>query len=257
MSTPNLSLAQLQKHFMAEFTHNSNEVFKDHIKGNQLNNNVEQLLGIYRNNHYGARLSALSNIFPITEQVIGPENFTPLALKYIKKFTSTHWDLNTNGKEFIDFIHVEITDNPHLGELFYLAELSRLEYFFHLSYYAENVPTTTITNQIVEQDAAKLGFIQSPSLYLFETPYPVYQIWINNKEGNGEQPVEHTKKKYFHVVYREEFKPDIETINEPEFVLLSNAINGVSLFDLVNEYGETVTILLPKFIEKKWITPLL
>lgn len=45
-------------------------------------------------------------------------------------------------------------------------------------------------------------------------------------------------------------------INEPEFILLSNVIKGMSLLDLVNKYGETVTILLPKFIEKQWITPL-
>lgn len=256
MSKSTLSLAQLQKHFIAEFTRNSNPKFREVIKGNKLNNNVDQLLGIYCNNHYGARLSALLSIFPITEQIIGTENFTPLALKYIKQFSSIHWDLNTNGDEFIDFIQSEISNNPFLDELFYLAELSRLEYFFHLTYYAENIKETAVLNQQTEQDAAKISFIKSPSLHLFETPYPVYQIWQNNKNSQGGKSVEDTQEKYFHVIYREEFKPRIKTVAESEFELLSLVIKGASLLDLVNQHGESVTALLPEFLKNKWITPL-
>jgi len=257
MSQSTLSLAQLQKHFIAEFTRNSNPKFRETIKGNVLNNNVDQLIAIYCNNHYGARLSALLSIFPVTEQIIGSENFTPLALKFSKQCTSTHWDLNTNGDEFIDFIHNEISKNSYLNELFYLAELSRLEYLFHLTYYAENIKVSAVLNQQTEQDAAKMCFIKNPSLHLFKTPYPVYQIWQNNKNGQGELSVKDTQEKYFHVIYREEFKPCIKIVDESEFELLSLVIKGVTLLDLVNQHGEYVTKLLPEFLKNKWITPLI
>lgn len=251
MSNEHLSLEELQQYFVNELTGKEEALFRQHISGNKLNNNVDVLINIYRNNHQSSRLSALSTIFPITKQIIGTENFTPLTLQYIKKVTSKHWDLNTNGEEFIHFIQDKIGNNPNAESLFYLSELSRLEYLFHLSYYADNCPKVTFTNEYSEQ----LTFNKNPSAYLFTSPYPVYKIWKNNKKGMGEKAVEQNQETYFHLIYRIEYQPIISTLNKTEFALLQSAMTGATLIDLVNKYNEDVAKYIPSFIEKKWLIP--
>lgn len=250
MTNKSLSLTQIQQYFIGELIGNKNETFRSQIKGNCNNNKVEQLLAIYRNNHRGTRLSALANIYAITLKIIGKENFDAITLKYINKNASTHWDLNTNGDDFYLFLQKIINSTKELEALFYLPELARLEYSIHLCYYADN----NIQQEIKDQSPQHLYFLKDPSLFLFKSYLPVYQIWKNNKNEQGELSVENNIIEYFHIIYRKHYKATIEDIDELLFTLLNDAINGHSLFDLVTKHGENVLNNLPLFIERKWLS---
>ena len=87
-----LTLAELQQAFLQTLGGQSNDDFNSLVVDNTLSGKMgkAQRIDIYQRNHIGARVSALENIYPICQQILGDEAFfhiaelVPSALQHIK-----------------------------------------------------------------------------------------------------------------------------------------------------------------------------
>jgi hypothetical protein len=206
-------------------------------------------LDIYQRNHVGARVKGLSNVYPVCEQILGEMAFERLANDHVSQVQSPHWDLNFHGKDFAEFLALQCQQHSGLNELFYLADLARLEWLFHICYYA---PANTMVAPS-SQDPELITFVADSSLYLFISEWPVQQIWQNNRDDQGEQEVEHNQEHYYHLIYREQFSPQLYNLEVAQYGLLKDCIAGKTLAQLAEIHGEVVSSAIPYFIEQHWL----
>ncbi len=246
-----LSLAQLQQAFLAELSGQPSEAFRAAVKDNTLAGKMDKArrIDIYVRNHVGARVNGLGNVYAVCQQILGEEVFYHLAADYVASFASAHWDLNFHGGDFDQFLQREIDRLATLAELFYLPDLARLEWAYHICYFAAANQPQTVNTQEPEQ----LRFVADTSLSLFSTPLPVFQIWHNNRQNKGDLPVEDDQAVYYYVVFRDEFIPQVYTLNEAQYLLISDCVDGKSLAELAELHGEAVSENIPLFIQQKWL----
>jgi hypothetical protein len=246
-----LSLQQLQRAFMVELSGDCSEAFRGAVKDNRIAGKMDkaQRIDIYYRNHVGARVNGLGNVYPVCRQILGEQRFDRLATDYVATFVSDHWDLNYHGKDFDQYLKGEMVRLDTLAELFYLPDLARLEWVFHLCYFAAANNEVVITSQQPEQ----LRFIADSSLQWFSSEWPVYQIWHNNRQNKGALAVEDTLAVYHHLVFREALVPQVYLLSEPQYLLLADCIKGLSLTELAELHGEVVAANIPLFIQQKWL----
>jgi hypothetical protein len=246
-----LTLQQLQQAFMDELSGKPSEAFQALVVDNGPDGrmNKARRIDIYQRNHIGARASGLGTSYPVCQQILGEDTFYRLASDYVATFPSNHWDLNFHGADFNQFLAVQCDRIPAFADLFYLPELARLEWLFHISYYAQENQAIAVQNQ----DPEALIFHPDSSLRLYCSELPVYQIWQNNREGQGEKPVENNQSCYYHLIFREEFFPKIHSLSQSQYQLLNGCLAGKSLAELAEVHGETVAENIPLFIEQRWL----
>jgi hypothetical protein len=246
-----LSLKQLQQAFVDELSGKPNDAFRSLVFDNKLAGKMAKArrIDIYQRNHIGARASGLGNVYAVCQQILGEELFYRLACDFVATFDSTDWDLNFHGGDFNQFMDQQCRTREGLQELFYLADLARLEWLFHISYFANVNPPCTVQSQ----DPDDLHFQPDTSLQLFTSELPVFQVWSNNRNDKGEQVVEDNQPVYYHVVFRQQYFPKVYNLDAAQFVLLEDCIKGKTLSELAQIHGETVAANIPLFIESHWL----
>ncbi|MFT5162283.1 MAG: hypothetical protein ACI9FJ_000851 [Alteromonadaceae bacterium] len=251
LSLAGLSLAELQQAFMAELSGQPNDAFRAVVKDNLLAGKMNKAtrIDIYHRNHIGARVSGLGNVYPVCQQILGEDAFAHLADVYVASFNSSHWDLNYHGEDFDQFLAEKIQQIASLDALFYLADLARLEWAFHVCYFAPaNQPC-----KVESQDPDKLHFVGDSSVKLLSSELPIFQIWYNNRQDKGDEGVEDTQAVYYHLVYREDLIPQVYNLSATQYALITDCIAGKTLAELAELHGEAVAQNIPTFIEQKWL----
>lgn len=248
-----LSLRALQLAFMKELSGKHDEAFRESVVDNTLDGrmNKARRIDIYRLNHIGARVKGLNNVYPVCLQILGEKLFERLAEDYVATHRSIHWDLNFHGADFSEFLAQKTAQIPQLNELFYLGELARLEWLFHICYYAGNNERPMVNADVTPE---QLRFRADVSLQLFETQWPVYQIWRNNRDGIGEAEVIDDAEHYYQVVFRRQYQPRVDTLTAAHFALLQDSIDGKTLGELAERHGEIVGSAIPAFIEQGYLS---
>ena len=90
-------------------------------------------LAAYGHNLQANRHQALAGAYPVITQVVGPDYFEHLALRYGQQQPSTSGNLHDYGENFSEFLAEE---GP--ASLPYLADLATLEWACHRAYFAED-----------------------------------------------------------------------------------------------------------------------
>ncbi len=140
-------------------------------------------LNIYRNNVFGNFLAVLSSTYPITKKIIGEKKFEKVAIKFCHAFPSKSGDLNNFGQQFPEF-------TKSLKPL-YLQDLAQLELFFHQSYFASQDNEKIEITELQKIDLAnfeKIIFSLSKTAVLFNSEFPIYSIWHEEKKIKKTQP---------------------------------------------------------------------
>lgn len=247
-----MSLQKLQLAFMDELSGQSNDTFRalvvENVVAGKMNRN--RRIDVYRRNHIGARVLGLGNVYAVCRQILGAAAFDQLAEDYVATFKSSHWDLNFHGKDFELFLSVQCQALDELADLFYLPDLARLEWAFHISYYADANQSGAIHSQGTEQ----LRFEPDTSLHLLCSELPVYQIWRNNRDGRGDLAVVNDQSHYYQLIFRAEYVPQVHSLNEAQYKLLCDCIDGKSLTQLADIHGEAIVAHIPYFVEQRWLT---
>jgi hypothetical protein len=246
-----LTLQQLQQAFMDELSGNPSPAFRALVKDNNAEGRPtsQRRVEIYKANHTGARTGALEGLYPICQQILGEEVFDQLAITYVDRCTSEHWDLNFHAKDFDQFLAQAIEQHEDLKDYFYLPELAHFEWAFHICYFAEANPVFEVTSQ----DPDDLKFALDTSVQLLENQWPVWQIWHNNRNDKGDEAVENTQEAYYHLIHRTDLIPQVYALNEDQYKLMVDCIAGKTLNELAELHGEVVSENIPAFIGQAWL----
>lgn len=176
--------------------------------------------------------------------------FDRIACQYVAANPSLQWDLNIQGADFHQVLAAKIAQHQGLSELTYLPDLARLEWYFHLCYYAPANPQ----HQPSSDDPEQITFAPDSSLQLFTCVWPVAQVWqINRQDELKEQSVERNQEVYYHIAHREAFAPQIYSLEAPQYALLEDCLQGLSLAALAEKHGEMVSTTVVEFIQRQWI----
>lgn len=139
-------------------------------------------LAVYRNNYRVGLIETLNMIYPVCGQIVGEAFMTGLAREYSKLHASHSGNLHLYGGSFGDFLQ----DFPPARELPYLADVARLEWAVHRSYYAIDqpaLPASALAGVAPEQVGA-LQFRLAAACQLLVSPWPIVAIWQGHQPGH-------------------------------------------------------------------------
>ena len=211
-------------------------------------------LDIYRNNTRGARVNALEQIYPICARILGTSTFRAIARDYTAADTRGSADLNTYGEGFCHHLARLHTEGRLADDFIYLSDLAVLEYKFHRAYFVDDDPEFGFFEfEHSVQNGAMIYFRLSQALSLLSSKFPLYQIWRSNHEHHKSDNVNAIGGVQYLVVYRDDFRPAIATVEPCEYRLLDAIAEKTSLQQLIDETACPVDQLLPKMIAQKWI----
>ncbi|OHX21077.1 putative DNA-binding domain-containing protein [Chromobacterium sphagni] len=152
-------------------------------------------LAVYRNNYRVGLIDALSHSHPVCLQLVGEEFFTALARKYVKGHASHSGNLHLYGDAFADFI----AGFAHCRDLPYLADVARLEWAVHRSYYAADIQPldSGALAAIAPEQWDQLCFTPLPDVALCPAATPAASIWLAHRDGGSlegilQRPAENT-----------------------------------------------------------------
>lgn len=132
-------------------------------------------LAVYRNNYRGNLHDALLGTYPVLAQLVGADFFRFLARKFIERTPSKSGNLSDYGARLGDFI----ADFPAAQNLPYLADVARLEWWYHRAYFAEDARPLELAklSQVAPENYPQLRWKTHPAAFLMRSPYPVVAIW--------------------------------------------------------------------------------
>ncbi|MCG8314742.1 MAG: DNA-binding domain-containing protein [Pseudomonadales bacterium] len=94
---------------------------------------------VYRSNHVGVHMDALQSHFPATQEVLGDEVFSALALVYGDYVTDSGWDINLYGAEFCQLLAAQaLSVKSQNYDWQAIAWLANLEYCLLQLYYQDD-----------------------------------------------------------------------------------------------------------------------
>ncbi len=218
-----LPLRDLQRYFK-DSIFNKNEQLNIFINENNLT--AEKRLQIYRNNIFITLTTALRNIYPSIQRLVGEEFFAGLANKYIRVHPSTSGNLHAFGDKFAEFISVF----PPAQTLSYLPDVARLEWAYHEVFHGEDYISFDINKlkSIPKEKYGNIKFKLNPNCRLFAFRFPIVHIWqICKIETNNQAEVNLAEGGEKVLVIRRQLEVTFEKLTEGEFVLLSALKRGI------------------------------
>jgi len=214
----------------------------------------QRALDIYRNNTYGARIDALALVYPVCNIILGNEVFRSIAREYVLSGNDTESDLNHYGELFNRHFQLLLNTGRLAEGYMYLSDLAKLEFIIHRAYYADNDPDFNF--QLFEQkinNEESFYLKISVSLGLVKSAYPVYEIWLKNKNHQATKDIYAIEETQYLLVHRDSYKLVVIPVERYEYVLLDACINEVLFQDIVESSEYNIDVILPKLITNKWI----
>ncbi|OBU88329.1 HvfC/BufC N-terminal domain-containing protein [Chromobacterium subtsugae] len=140
-------------------------------------------LAVYRNNYRVGLIDTLAHSHPVCRQLVGEEFFTALAREYVKTHASHSGNLHLYGASFSDFI----AGFEHCRELPYLADVARLEWAAHRSYYAADAEAldSGALAAFAPEQWEQLIFTPLPGVALCAADSPALSIWLAHRDGGS------------------------------------------------------------------------
>lgn len=139
----------------------------------QANNTSARGLKAYQSNAGALAVRSLQSVYPVVEQLIGPEAFAMLARDLWCSLPPTRGDLAQWGGGLADFV----TAIPQLGTEPYLPDVARIEWALHLAATAVDEAADLASLALLtthEPDALTLQL--APGTVLIGSPHPAASI---------------------------------------------------------------------------------
>lgn len=225
--------------------------------------NQEMQLSIYRGNRDGAYQKVLAQIYPACFNILGDDYFNQLCRRYYFEYPSTNSNLNIYGEYFPVFMRQQLEINKELKGMEYLGDLACLEWHYHCAYYAKNDETFSFEklSKVDVHNQPNICFEISCSLSIASTIFPLLDIWNANKVLTDEKQIfSFPDEDINFCVSRFECVPIVTLLNQQQYVLLTEIINGRSFYELIELIqekhisAEMFEKELKYFVQKKWLT---
>lgn len=225
------NLKQFQRHFVEAITSgrlNDSKLLEHMIPSKNLN--AKEALETYLND-YNARLSeALQEKFISVHFVIGDESFYEVCRLFLNQFSSRSYDLDAFGHEFPHFI----SQHSLSKEFPFLKDLATLDLTFNQFFHAslEEPVEPEIFEQLEDPGSLKVQFIRN--FKLFNSPYPLYDIW--QWRDNSEQELNLSQAQAL-LLFKSQAVVKSTLLSPIQFQLLKYLHQGLSLMETL-EYLE-------------------
>ena len=212
------TLHELQHQFVAAVLSGRFDSVSDKIR--VAGSTAERRLGIYRNNTFTNLRSALREVYPSIEALVGAAFFRHAADAYIAAHPSVSGDLNDYGGHFAAFLSGFA---PAAG-LPYLADVARLEWALESAYYAADHPPLEIARlaEISPERYADLRLALHPAATLIQSAFPLHAIWqVHQPDYAGDGQVDLASGGVNLLVARRGSNTVVEPLDSAEFIFLS------------------------------------
>ena len=146
-------------------------------------------IDIYRNSIFGGLLKSLTEIYPVTQRLVGNEFFDALCLRYIACTSSHNPDINYYGQTLAEFT---AQFEPAMS-LPYLPDVMRLEWAWHWALQVKETETSALKTltTLDAESLSRVTLILTNSASLIRSAFPVLTIWqVNQAEQDGDTAVD-------------------------------------------------------------------
>lgn len=197
-------------------------------------NPAGQRFNVYRNNVALSLIEALQASFPVLADLLGAEQFTPLARAFMARHRPDTPVLHQYGARLPVFLETY----PPLLDQPYLPDLARVEQALRESYHAADaapVDPQKLTNlppEALGQAVLKLA----PSVQLLRSDWPIFDL-MHGTKGRGPQSV---------LIARAEFDPTPHLLTETQADFIGPLLAGQTLgaaFESVPEGFDLTPVL--------------
>ena len=190
----------------------------------------------YQANGMALAERALTAAYPVLAQLIGNENFAPLAQQFWRHYPPQCGDLAQWGNNFGDYLDTlsQLADEP------FLSDVARVEWSLHrAATFKDAVPDPQSFALLASDDSNETTLTLSPGVALLASAYPVVSI-VNahlSTEPTIAQAAERLSSgvKEYALVWRQGFKPLVRTSTAAEHTLLLTLQAGMSLEVALNK----------------------
>ncbi len=221
-------MSQFYQEFEAYLKGEPSTIHKQ-IKSDEKGSAIERI-NIYREAYQFRLIDILQGSFPTIYEILGTEDFTSMALNYIKKYPSTSFTVRHLGQHLSQFLQQESPYSAHT----YLWQMADFEWAKASVFDAEDSPIITFADWgKVPSDTwltVKFTFITALRrlVYDYETP-EIYQAI--NKNQSLEEPVQLNKPVAW-LMWRKDLNPHWFSMESDEDWFFIQARQGVSFGEL-------------------------
>lgn len=186
----------------------------------------EERIAIYRNNVFSGLISALADIYPTVEKIVGNAMFQQLARKYFSKNPPGDAAMVKLGADFPAFL----IPLPICETLPYLQDMALLDLMYHRSHHA---PASSIisADDLMSYDPVELGRKQvklKASSSFLSSSYAIFDIWQLNHSTTPPDTVDMNTAQDV-VVTRNDFRVEIIKVDKMVTTFLKALRKGASL----------------------------
>lgn len=184
----------------------------------------------YRGNLNAIWYATLKNAYPVLHQLVGEDFFWQMACEYGEAYPSRSGDLNQFGAELPLYLAASesLTDYP------YFADVARLEWQLHKSYYAAN--SEALSLQVLIATAASRGVALSSAILQNQAAVSLYasskcglDIWLAHQQSDPFVFPSQTEKQNYGVIVRQNWKPQVVRLEKTEWMVLNKLFRGETL----------------------------
>jgi len=181
------ALRDLQQDFMAAVFGREKTSLVQHLAGTEADSVWRT--EVYRNNAFSNLRGALESAYPVIVKLVGADFFRYAAREYSYQYPSVSGDLHRFGEAFGAFLAAFAP----AAQLPYLPDVARLEWLCHQAYFAADHAPLRLDRlmQVAPERYGDLKFTLNPACALFESVFPIDQIWqVNQEDYIGEQSID-------------------------------------------------------------------
>lgn len=212
---------------------------------------IQERLRTYEIGYLNQISEMLIQVYPSTCHVLGQHSFKMLAYEYAAGYKSRHYNVQRTGDRFPEFLRNHTTTD----RLPFLPDLAELERKIQHCYHANDVEPlgADILSRYAPEDWERLTFEFQPSFDLFESDWPVADIWHerNALEGEHQKSLIGCSQKI--MIYRKGYVPECQNVdNEIAWSILKHMYRGKTLgetLEIVGSEGESVLTDLSSYFQ--------
>lgn len=185
-------------------------------------------LAIYRNNVIGSLAGVLAAAFPLTQKLMGEENWLAMAADFIRTHPPREAHLLVYGGELPDFLAAGLSEGGR--DPGFLPDLARLEWARVEAYHAADgdpVPPAVLA-ELPQDRLPDLKLVPHPSLRLVTSRWPVEAIWQAASAGEDVRPLLGAAGQAL-LVLRPVAKVETRRLSAGEFTFLHTLADGQTL----------------------------
>ena len=221
------SLQNIQKSFAEALMDSSKNQLLSFINGDS-DYTKDKRLDIYRNNIFCSLTGALADLYPVIKSLVGEQFFNATAAEFIRERPPRCAAMVYFAEDFPEFLR----EFEHTRDMVYLADVARFELARHQAYHAEDTKPLKVEDLSVipAEQLQQARFVFHPSVYLFDSPYPVLRIWdANQDECESDETINLDLGAVNLCVYRFDYEVRVRELNQAAYCLLIALESGASL----------------------------